>query len=301
MSNQQSHINAKVFKDNDKIFVTQEVSRNLEPSIFSNYQSSIISYKDVILPIRKNPNYNLDLLDRVNVRLNNFSHRSEDFLTLDNDKINILFAGCSETFGESLPEKHSWPYHVMHELKKHNLNLGPEQILGFPGGSMTKIVRNIFKYVDKFGKPDYILLLAPDFARTCMYNLETETHQIKNNADILNIYKDTSYNILYDLFSSYCQQYELLRIFCKTNNIKLLSTSWHVESAYLMNKMYPETFRDMYAENFLNYYQSSNFDEDYFNTLDKDFLNSAADNLHSGTVFHVSVGRFFSEWTKKIC
>lgn len=299
MSNRQSHINTKVFNDSDHFFSTLELSRTVEPAISHNVFPSFINYKDVILPARRYSNYNLDLLDRVNFRLNNFGHRSEDFVALDKNKVNILFAGCSETFGESLPEKHSWPHHVVHDLEKDSVNLGPIQILGFPGGSMSKIVRNIFKYVDKFGQPDYILLFAPDSIRFEMYNLENKKHQIKNNADIADMYKDVSYNAIYDLFSNYCQQYELLRIFCKTNNIKLLSTSWHAESAYLMNKMHPETFRDMYAENFLNYYNSKNFDEDYFNTLDKDFLNSAADNLHSGTVFHVSVGRFFSEWLKQ--
>lgn len=299
MSNQQIHINAKVFKDSDDFFATMEVSKNIEPSILHNVFPAIINYKDVILPARRHSNYNLDLLDKVNFRLNNFGHRSADFLELNNNKVNILFAGCSETFGESLPEKHSWPYYVMHELKRYNVDLGSEQILSFPGGSMSRIVRNIFKYVDKFGKPDYILLFAPDFARSEMYNLENKVHEIKNNTDISNIYKDVSYNILYDLLSNYCQQYELLRIFCKTNNIKLLSTSWHNESAGIMNKMHPETFRNIYAEDFLNCYGSENFDEDYLNTLDKDFLTSAADNLHSGTIFHISVGKFFAEWIKK--
>ena len=55
-------------------------------------------------------------------RLNSNGFRSDHFKKLDTSNINILFAGCSFTFGEGLPEEYTWPRllenNIKHKTKK---------------------------------------------------------------------------------------------------------------------------------------------------------------------------------------
>lgn len=71
--------------------------------------------------------------------LNDWGHRCED---IDVSANNILFLGCSNTFGTGLPKEKTWPYLVSKELGMREVNLG------LPGGSLDSCFRlyNAWQY-----------------------------------------------------------------------------------------------------------------------------------------------------------
>jgi hypothetical protein len=88
-------------------------------------------------------------------RLNSYGFRGDE-ITSDTD---VLFAGCSHTFGVGLPEHYSWPSLVGDSLNTKSLNMG------YPGASTTSIVNNIFAYCREFGNPKLIVCYFPDVTR----------------------------------------------------------------------------------------------------------------------------------------
>ena len=71
----------------------------------------------------------------------------------------ILAAGCSFTAGIGLSTGLSWPY-VIGERTQLSFNQ-----LGIPGGSIQQITTAIFEFIKIYGKPKYLLFLAPEIGR----------------------------------------------------------------------------------------------------------------------------------------
>ena len=85
-------------------------------------------------------------------KLNQDGFRSKDFLEFDKDKNNILFAGCSITFGQGLPEDLVWPQALISRLESNN----PKEIfdsynIGLPGVGIFTICKNILAFNDNEG------------------------------------------------------------------------------------------------------------------------------------------------------
>ncbi len=292
--------NLSNFINHGSFFQMKEVAGEIEKSskIF-NAPGPYNFYRDLVN--HRNPKkYNKKILEKVEISVNNFFHRSEDFSVLDTSKTNILFAGCSVTFGEALPESHSWPDYVLTKLRSEGWNLGPKQVLSFPGGSTDKIIRNIFRYVDQFGKPDYILLLLPDFFRKNLYNEIDSSYHIKMTYDFEKEehFPEFSHLSFYDSFTEYKVYYEILSIFCRLNGIKLYGGSWYKFSSIAMQKTGDNTFIDINSGHALKYQDSEHFDKEYFYKLDEDFAAEAGDELHPGTISHMSIGHKFLERIK---
>lgn len=144
---------------------------------------------------------------------------SDQFKPVEKNKSNMLFAGCSITVGcgVKITEK-TWSYMLYEEFSKR------EPVAGYfnvscSGASAIEILFNVFKYIAKYGYPDYIFILFPDYGRdwfkfnTLGDNKENFEHNRElRNGKILDIFLFNMYSVLEDM--------------CKTNNIKLFSTSW---------------------------------------------------------------------------
>lgn len=93
-------------------------------------------------------------------KTNSYGYRCDSF-TKDHDGTHILFAGCSVTFGEALPENFLWAKKLYNKISETTNTSGYFNI-GRPGSSMTDIISLIKAYQDKYGTPDYIFVLFPD-------------------------------------------------------------------------------------------------------------------------------------------
>jgi hypothetical protein len=194
------------------------LSYRIDPS-----DESIIHYnKEIMLTYAEENNFKIEPSNEMSYYLNNYAHRSDDFEKLDKDKYNILFSGCSATFGDGLPDQFRWSKILYNDLDIKNK--GPYQCLSFLGGGADKIVGNIMKYCYKFGNPDAIFVLFSDFTRHVEYVEKENSFRSKINLDFdkkeqkTTISKDVNPHNLFIQTQNYIK---ILEIYCSINNIKL--------------------------------------------------------------------------------
>lgn len=134
--------------------------------------------------------------------LNSFGLRSDEFTNEHNGK-HILFAGCSNTVGDSFYNDLIWPKKLYDMLSKEEKTSGYYNV-GVCGASISEIISQVNNYIDKFGSPDLIFINLP--------NLERESEQ---KVDLRE-----SMKFIYT-------QYSLLEKYCRTNGTLLISFSWN--------------------------------------------------------------------------
>jgi len=134
--------------------------------------------------------------------LNSNNFRSEEFVK-EHDGKHILFAGCSNTFGEGIEYEKAWA-HRMYQKIKETEKLSGYFNLGVCGASIFEILVNLNRYIQKYSFPDVIFLLLPEIERDIRYF---------NSPRV-------------SLTSIICELYSEFELLCKTNNTKLFATSW---------------------------------------------------------------------------
>lgn len=222
----------------------------------------------------------------VKYKINNYGHRSDDFKTLDKNKTNILFAGCSITFGVALPEQYRWSKMLYNELDIDSK--GEYHCLGFLGGGSDKIVSNIMKYCNQFGNPDIIFVLYSDFTRQTKYIEQSGHFMSKIEAD----YSTRPIGIknaelAYDLFTQTQAYIRILEIFCKSHNITLITSCWDSKTADDLEKL---DLKNLYKMGYIDpsYIDFSSIPKEY-----EKFLIKARDNHHDGIINNIMMKDFF--------
>jgi len=159
--------------------------------------------KDIIGPFL-DPNLN---------KIDHNNYISDQLKPIDPNKTNILFAGCSITVGCGVNDiKKSWSYKLYNKMSKDNDCSGYFNI-GCSGFSPIEIMINILKYIAKYGCPDFIFILFPNWGRDWhKFNTALAPMDRVENGEILDIFVFNLYSILEDM--------------CKTNNAKIFSTNW---------------------------------------------------------------------------
>lgn len=98
-------------------------------------------------------------LDNVNTyHYNSDGYRSAEF----DGSAELLYAGCSTTFGTGVPEEAIWGSMVAGHLDVKWANMSRQ------GTSASWIVKNIFAYFDTHGHPEVVCCLFPDLYRTTL-------------------------------------------------------------------------------------------------------------------------------------
>lgn len=162
-------------------------------------------------------------------RINSSGFRGNHFKKLNQNDINIAYAGCSFTFGEGLPEHLIWPELLSKKIQKYLSNKNVRYVnLSLQGASIHQIVRSCFDYFDKYGNPDYLFLMLPDVYRGLSWvedGLEYRTaipdiSQLDVHGKYFkNLIPENMWLLASDLIN-------MLEQYCKTNNIFLLWDSW---------------------------------------------------------------------------
>jgi len=114
---------------------------------------------------------------------------SDKLKTVDPRKTNILFAGCSITVGCGVNDiKKSWSYKLYNKMNKDNECSGYFNI-GCSGFSSIEIMINVLKYIAKYGCPDFIFILFPNWGRDWhKFNTSHKSMDDIKNGEILDIY-----------------------------------------------------------------------------------------------------------------
>lgn len=176
-------------------------------------------------------------IGEVPIDLNSREFRSDEFLTrnLHNGE-HILFAGCSNTFGQGLFKEETWAHKVYTEIAKDKPLSGYFNI-GYPGISITQTISWIFKYIREFGNPDTIFVLLPDAGRFVGVSAKHEgelfgTVMMKEKESKNNPRQYRSSKRLIEYFAF--EMYSMLETYCLSSGINLISSSW-TEAAHEFN------------------------------------------------------------------
>jgi hypothetical protein len=224
---------------------------------------------------------------------NSDGYRSEDFQK--NPK--FIFAGCSETFGESAEYETTWAYKLFNKIKSED---DVYCNIGLPGLDISLVIYHVFLFIEKYGKPETIFMLAPQFNRLI------ETHKDKTTTLMLSVDpEDGSHkmdNIEYvdERVIDAVRSVNLLQIksfeeFCRLSNINLIWGTWCPESNKKVQK-------EQIFNNYINILVTKDI-ADLAIELGYDVKNikvSRSDGNHHGEVFHDHWAKLFnSEYLKR--
>ena len=94
---------------------------------------------------------------------NQYGFRCDNF-SAQHEGPHILFAGCSLTYGESVPQELSWAQ-ILYNKIAEEIGASGYFNIGTPGASMTDIIDLVRAYSSKYGVPDHIFILFPNLKR----------------------------------------------------------------------------------------------------------------------------------------
>lgn len=255
---------------------------------------------------------------------NSDGFRSPEFT----QKTDILYAGCSYTFGTGLPENFIWGSML---AKEQGMSYNA---IGIEGGSCMDIVFNIFKYFEKYGHPKMVLALLPDFYRVYTYldgkvlNTTRMFHYLKSSEDNIftndagpgnsqktlkflslptsteNVY---SKEFVYMLNSFYIK---MLEIYCKSHNIPFIWTKWWDDPMDQLLSLddFPNVNITSANEELKKYsaYYNTEFVHDNCHHEYRELLNDdptlwsvAKDDLHNGVHWQIHVKEIFESVLKQ--
>jgi hypothetical protein len=273
---------------------------------YSHYQnlSEKKNYKD------------LPLIDQFGEKytINSNGFRGENFKK-DTD---LLFAGCSQTYGYALREEAIWGVML---AKENNMSYAN---ISIPGGSAMHIVFNIFKYFQEYGHPKTILAMFPDFYRIrtfidCKILDQMSGHE--KNISHQNAFSDTHGNRGNDFLkyiklpttpdNIYSQEFtrminlmfiKLLENYCNKNNITFIWSKTHTDNYDSDNNSF-SSFENYYNFNLEeNLALTSRDKKKYTCHADNEDIditwNIAKDNSHFGTHINIHIKDFFNQILK---
>ena len=181
--------------------------------------------------------------------LNSLNYRTDEIL----ENRDLIFAGCSNTFGQGLTNDAIWTTQVSSHLKISNYNLG------VCGTSTMSIINNLFNYFQKIGNPKILMCIFPDFLRmdvwsnsdhmnglaNITWNREYEKKEIKYHLlmDDAKRYKFSKQpHVAEDIipeqlpFALSIQYIKMLETYCNAVGIKLIWSTWeHRQEKYILN------------------------------------------------------------------
>jgi hypothetical protein len=194
--------------------------------------------------------------------LNSLGYRSPEFGPTD-----IVFAGCSHTFGFGVPEHMIWGAQVAGNLGLSYVNLSG------PGQSVYFIVQNVLAHIRKYGPPKVVLALLPNLARMLAPNslmlARTSRYSGLDRLAGVEILKEISTNnwhetenldldwrpkhqkipfdlenILYPELAYYLnlQHLNILETVCEALGVPLIWSTWNRENTELFRSLRNERF-----------------------------------------------------------
>ncbi len=188
-------------------------------------------------------------------KTNSLGYRSREFSQTD-----VIFSGCSFTFGIGTDIDANWSSIVGKYLNLDYINLGRM------GASTMENILGIFSYCKKYGNPKYIFCLLPNFERIVLqstYGFSGGRHFIKSNDLSMGTYTPIQLHFDYDRYAGHNDRpkflkmpyafedivsldiaywlnirlIEILEQYCNSNNINLLWSTWDEHGTELLENI----------------------------------------------------------------
>jgi hypothetical protein len=232
-------------------------STTILPSSTGNHTSFSGKYRDAIFSgkmiryLNRDDHRSVDAVQ--SYVLNADGYRSPEFI----NNVDLLFAGCSFTYGMGVPEETIWGSVIANRLglSYNNLSLN--------GASIPWIVKQLFSYFKEYGNPKTLICLFPQLERTFFpsdpellkskdSHIELSTIDSDNSRSIFNVdlsnlrqasfrpnYSKKPHN-LEDVISTdflvylSIQNIRMLEQYCKSSGIEFLWGTWSNSFCNLM-------------------------------------------------------------------
>lgn len=176
-------------------------------------------------------------------KVNTHGFRSIEF----SSDTNILTAGCSFTFGTSIPFEYTWSQQLQKMIPNKKV-----ATIAWPGMSIEVIISYIFKYFKNIGNPEMIICNFPDFYRFLFLEKSSKKlipnyTMIKNSSNLSREEKKLIEKSMYHPLWGFYVNFEhilMLEQYCESNRIKLIWSTWS-KSDTVMFKDDFEFFNDI--------------------------------------------------------
>jgi hypothetical protein len=172
---------------------------------------------------------------------NDFGCRSDDFKKDHGDKLHVLFAGCSFTYGEGMPIETTWSYLVNKYINENIAETSGHFNIGKGGANFETIVNQIIGYMNYAGKPDVIFILLPEIGReflhymTQVWPMNKDSVQIPGPGEV-----PSTFNNLRERLVNF-------KSLCNLMDIKLVVGCWAMNIGNHMTQIekYVDPFKDL--------------------------------------------------------
>lgn len=240
-------------------------------------------------------------IDDIEYSFNSDGFRSKEFKDVDTSN-SFVYAGCSNTMGTALPSNIIWPQFLNEKLNgKDIINLG------LNGGSVTSIITNIYRYINKYGKPMGVFVVFPNLSRLDVF-LDEDPERVFstlhfNDEEFLKIIpKDLDYEkarpgkAAFDfisLFYMFNTQIKILEDYLESIDVPFIWTAWNKTITDIIER-YSLTYKS-----FIDFGKSTDLD-----LIDKfknhHYFKYARDEKHFGIEVHIAIAQsFFEEWQRR--
>lgn len=228
----------------------------------------------------------------VGYKYNTHGYRCQDFKNQE-----LMFLGCSNTFGMGMNLENTFPYLLSQKLKMQYINLGAG------GDSAQAQIIKAFTFFKEFYNPEYIIAVFPFFrlefpkvegilsTKKRTKELHINQHFFNQDSDMIQKISKAPYDLDKILPKEVAVFYnfmfvEMLIQYCNTNNIKLLWTTNDIHDLKIdkmLKEKYPNQYfsLDFFSKDKLKYYDCHSEFKDKIN------FNMAADDGHVGLHYHI--------------
>lgn len=220
-------------------------------------------------------------LNKNEFKINSKNYRSDEFIE-NHDGVHVLFSGCSHALGEGLADKERWSEIVYDKIKTETKCSGYFNIAKM-GNSIQACVINIFKYIEKFSKPDVIFFGVPEINRSIIFSKNVQLFK-----DIIYINKAKLPDNADLYFDSY-NYYKILELFCKYNNIELISFDADIQSPQTLSLK--KDFVNFNTYHDLNSRVAMEYIHEYSEKNNGKFDIIARDRCHYGLAVNEFIGK----------
>lgn len=280
-----------------KKYLNPNVCDSLEDNLYSEIKMSTSEYKkfyyhpeeriedDYIISPLPGLDKRFNGGEPFEYKMNRSGFRSQHFENIKSDDINILFAGCSWTYGDGLPDEMVWRSVLTEKIKTLYPNENVEQYnVGTGGASIPLIFKNVLAFLRDHDSVDYVYMLLPGFDRQSCIDEEIERGRVgfrkvvycSPDDRVFNIPTIKKFAINYvpeDYMMSALPMIKAIEDICKLRRIKLYWGSW----VPMDHRVYEEI-------DFNNYVKMPIWERIYnmTNLSDKTYYKLASDDAHPG-------------------
>lgn len=209
----------------------------------------------------------------IEYEINSDGFRCDDFGF--NASSNFLFAGCSVSFGMGLPYDYTWANKVNKHFKKDNF-----YNVSVSAASIYTIVNNIIAYIKKYGKPEHVFVVFPDYYRVPRFEEIDGDYVVHTNSLFPKLGLENT------MFAKHLSINSIITLetLCSAMDTGLTWTTW--------NKGFNDELKDGLISknfnNFLNVIDNSDYDI-VNNKKNNPYWKDARDKSHFGEETHAMI------------